>query len=751
MLTFLVKCSNADVNRSTVSGQTPLDMVHSPEHIRLLLKNGATPTYAHYKEYFPSHLQRDPADMSVKIFVLGNHGAGKSTLVKSLKTETEGLSRFVNRFTKSKDVGEKTAGIIPHDTNSKTLGPVTLFDFAGHEEYYAGHDVLLHNSMANSPSIILLVVDMRDKDSKFREVLLYWLDFINNQISEKCFKPHLIIVGSHRDKSKHVKTKSQFMMSFVESFKLEGYVFVGQVVLDCRLAASSSMSDLRSLLSQSCQALRSTEHMAIESHCFLVFLLDKFRDEPAIRVGTAEAKITEVSKSEVYLKFLKSHNFLDICETLNRRGNILFMKSPTHVMDSWIILDKAILLSEVNGVVFAPEGFKEYRKVATSTGVVPLSRLDALFPNLNSDMIAQFLCHLEFCQEITDVNLLTLLSADNTISPSPKSIREERFLFFPGLVHLDRPPELWQPNSDLGYHSGWLLQCSNPQQNFSLRFLQVLMLRLAFQFAFASSEPSSPALQRKCYLWDKGISWANSYGGEALVEISDQKRLVVLSRCKQGKLASVQLRSAIIQKVLNTKDELCPKVTVHESFILPSDTLCYPLDVANVTAVSITDVAQTVKEGGRFVVLEKNQTLELEKLLHFEPYAMLGERILWELFDDDKPEYDQEVTDELIKCITDKIYKTTNSFIIELYETLLDQVAPQGSGESTNCLARAFRVWREERGAAGTIGNLRKKLDEFSVFAGRDPLHLVAGMSVCLDMQWWFVSTVNTLQAQAAI
>ena len=52
---------------------------------------------------------------------------------------------------------------------------------------------------------------------------------------------------------------------------------------------------------------------------------------------------------------------------------------------------------------------------------------------------------------------------------------------------------------------------------------------------------------------------------------------------------------------------------------------------------SITDVAQTVKEGGRFVVLEKNQTLELEKLLHFEPYAMLGERILWELFDDDKP------------------------------------------------------------------------------------------------------------------
>ena len=41
-----------------------------------------------------------------------------------------------------KNVDEKTAGIIPYDIHSKALGRLTLYDFAGHKEYYAGHDAL---------------------------------------------------------------------------------------------------------------------------------------------------------------------------------------------------------------------------------------------------------------------------------------------------------------------------------------------------------------------------------------------------------------------------------------------------------------------------------------------------------------------------------------------------------------------------------------------------------------------------------
>ena len=98
IIKFLIEFEKTDVNSSTTSrGQTPLDLVRSPENIRLLLKHGASPTYELYNKFFPHDLRKDPTDMSIKMFVLGNPGAGKSTLVESLKTEETGsISRFMN-------------------------------------------------------------------------------------------------------------------------------------------------------------------------------------------------------------------------------------------------------------------------------------------------------------------------------------------------------------------------------------------------------------------------------------------------------------------------------------------------------------------------------------------------------------------------------------------------------------------------------------------------------------------------------
>ena len=63
--------------------------------------------------------------MEVKMFVLGDPGAGKSTLVKSLQTEGAMFSCFKHRFTKVTDIDERTAGIIPYDIVSKAMGRVT--------------------------------------------------------------------------------------------------------------------------------------------------------------------------------------------------------------------------------------------------------------------------------------------------------------------------------------------------------------------------------------------------------------------------------------------------------------------------------------------------------------------------------------------------------------------------------------------------------------------------------------------------
>ena len=66
------------------------------------------------------------------------------------------------------------------------------------------------------------------------------------------------------------------------------------------------------------------------------------------------------------------------------------------------------------------------KSLSTSTGVVPLSKLAPLLPNLHSDVITQFLCHLEFCYEITDSKILSFLLASTCLTET----QAERFFSF---------------------------------------------------------------------------------------------------------------------------------------------------------------------------------------------------------------------------------------------------------------------------------------------------------------------------------
>ena len=724
IIACLLEHGHCDPNCATYDGRTPLDMTWQPEHIRLLLKFGATPSKSLMNKYFPQQLQEEPADMFIKMFILGNPGAGKSTLVKSLKTEGDGmLARLMHRLSKVTDIDERTAGIIPYDIVSKILGRVTLYDFAGHREFYAGHDALLRNSMTASPSIVVLVIDMRGEKGLIRDTLQYWFEFINNHSTEGRSESHLVIVGSHIDtlSSSVMKLKLRFLRSITRHHNLDNISIAGEVMLDCRYAESSSLSQLRSVLSHSCQALRNIETMAITHRSFLMFLFDKFRDQPAVKLDVAKQEMIRCAESEHYmfLNCVISSNLIEVCEMLNKRGDILFMKNSQQPESSWIVFDKAVLLSQVNGVIFAPEGFKEHQKsLSTSTGVVPLSKLVPLFPNINSDMITQFLCHLEFCQEIKELKLASLLVAESQSTPTAG----ERYFFFPGLVHLDTPQDVIESGaSKLDYNSGWVLQCSKPEQFFSSRFLQVLLLRLAFLFALAPTDPSTGdclALHRKCSVWKNGIYWVNRSGGEAIVEVNNLRQVVVIVRSELKKMELVRLRSAVIKTIISAKEEFCSKILVRESLILPEDAAVYPLDPSKVTGVSITEVAETIAEGEEFAINDKNNKIELEKLICFEPYAYLGESLLQPLFSKDVT----EAQDKLLTDIaTKRLHKNIDEYCI-IFEQDIDACA---SHEGARGLLQVFQLWRDRMGKEGTRKNFRKKLDQFSVFAGRNPLELI--------------------------
>ena len=79
--------------------------------------------------------------------------------------------------------------------------------------------------------------------------------------------------------------------------------------------------------------------------------------------------------------------------TLSDKGLILFLPST-----GWIVIDKAALFTEVNGVLFAPSVIKRvHRDIASNTGIITLSALEDTFPHHDIDMLVGFLKSLEFC------------------------------------------------------------------------------------------------------------------------------------------------------------------------------------------------------------------------------------------------------------------------------------------------------------------------------------------------------------------
>ena len=736
MASFLLN-HGSNPNLPANYGSTPLDLAKSSKLIRLLLEKGATPTYRNMDKCFPDHLQKQPTDMAIKMFVVGNPDAGKSTLVKSIEKEAEGIgSRLVSQLTKVKGVDVKTAGIIPHEIITKSLGRVILYDFAGHKEFYAGHDVLLRNSVGTSPSVVMLVINATGAESEVRGTIEYWLEFLNQQHYDGKSKPHLLVIGSHCDQisSSDVASRQGLIQSLLKARNLEHFVSTDPVMLDCRYAGRSAMTELRKSLSHICKQSRATEKLDFANHSFLVFLLDKFRKDPAITLASAEQAFKEAVDRDLHWKFMKSHDVLASCEALNKQGSILFMSNRDHPGRSWIVLDKAVLLSQVNGKLFAPEDFKEHQKIANSTGVVPLSKLADVFPDLNREMISQFLCHLEFCQEVTDSSVLCLLQSEDTSSKE-----NERYFFFPSLVQVDTPDDLWQHSSDFDYYTGWKLECLKAGQFLTPRFMQVLLLRLAFQFALISSFASATSLtiQRRCSVWKNGISWANQSGCEAIVEIVDQKKVVVMTRgkslVKQPKLESVHLRSQIIQTVLSTKNELCTAVELKESVIHPKDAAKYPIDVTQAKCVSIKYVAQTVKEGKELVVLDNRGTLSLKELLHFEPYANMKEPLLRELYKDPS-QHHHEVSDDMNIRIAECAQENIDDYIAILEPSPLKLAACATMPRDIHKLAHVLHLWREKMRPNGTRCHLHRLLDQHSIFAGRSPLDVAKGKSTCTGL-----------------
>ncbi len=574
-------------------------------------------------------LLRDPKDQpaspyalqpSITVFVLGNSGSGKSTLIKALSEENS----ILGRFKKVKGVLPLTPGIEPIVFHSQVFGRVTIYDFAGHEEYYASHEMIL---CQNSHPIVLLTVKMHIPMHEIEQQLLYWLFILSNSLAVNNYKSmNVMIIGSHADQVK-TEEKGQICQNVESLMESESTLnYRGFITLDCRYSTSSQLNQLRKELSILCREIRESNvfHESDYSNRLCASLMHYIRHN----IDTSEqvtVSINKLCKQIKQTKWLQTkfpgpslvqltnpNLLLDTCITLSSNGHLLLLLDQS-TEKSLLVLNEKVVLSHVHACLSV---IKE--KMANDLGLVEENQLHMILQKLLSkfmkpELAVKYLIITQFCTRIT---------ADQLMG----GLNQKVYYFFPNLVLASRPADLLSTR-DCRYSLlyTWCLKCAEVGQFFTPRFLHTLFIQLIM------CENDNT----KYIMWKNGIFLVHSNGTRFIIEITDQtRRLMLVIQCMKGHGSQlVEQRSILISLIKSLMRKVCPKVKLAE--VLLHCQSSYPPEITSDFEISITELAKPIICDHKFVVCMKNdipQHVDISELLLFDSFHRIDESIITEIF-----------------------------------------------------------------------------------------------------------------------
>ena len=589
---YLLSTGKCDPLAKDNSGDTPF---------KLAKQTGDTDTLSALKK-FGGIKSSHPIDSYVNVLLVGNAGAGKSTLSHVINDTATGPFVF-GSFRNVGGVVPCTAGIIPYKLQHRTLGNIILHDFAGHSEYYSSHSAVIENLLQGSGGVFLIVVNILEKEPV--KQLHQWLTVVRNEEQKALNQCHVIVIVSHVDEISNPVERRRRKEEIQEIIARER---CDSVFLDCRKLGGSGVDSFFNKLSSACESIRSTSGKNLSLYCHMMYGLLEERKE---NILTLSDVMSAGKDNDDYVIPDKREEVLDVLDSLHSTGLISVLKSEDKV---WVVVNKGILLTEVDGILFAPETFKEHVDIASNTGIVSVSGLTRLFPKYDRDMLICFLKNMDLCQEMNPsflrmTNLHQLAVEEEEEGGTER--RGERLLFFPCLLTL-----LHNNNVEITsqvYQFGWCLQCTSKYDFFPPRYFHVLSLRLAYKMALPQEDDK---LNRYCTFWKNGLHWFDDNGVRALVEIVDESQCVlVMMSCEKGYSDNmVSLRRDVIGEVMSVYKESCPSLEVKELVIDPKE-LAYPVNTPRErTVYGIYNVLLAIKKRKPFLVNERGQT-ELKEIL----------------------------------------------------------------------------------------------------------------------------------------
>ena len=606
------------------TGQTPMDVAKGRARVVLeeyLLKNHHKHQAGYHHELGLARTRYSGEYPVTRLFVLGNPGAGKSSLVESFKTEGF-LRSFWGEIPES-SVTPHTPGIIPTVYLNKHHGRVLLYDFAGDPEYYSSHAAILENlvSSKSGNNLIIIVVDLRDDEETIEESLHYWVSFIKFQ--RFATKLSLLIVGSHSDSIPlgQMGEKIGVLEKFAGANSLQAEA--GYFTLDCRKPKhmTSFQNHISILTSHSPQCSLS------ENASLLLGLLGKdFKNVTACSLQTV---LSHIKEYRLELPDKAEDLYLTLSE-LRDIGVLLLLGDPTKG-DCHLVLNIPKLTKDVHQSLFSKSAIenlcKRFKGLRNryNIGILPESLLKEILPPY---ITKQCLSYLQYCQEIK-------LEDIGAFVPEPAQ-SESSFFFFPALCSLSKGDVSQVTPPKFSYSIGWLAQCTARDHYFPPRFLHVLLLRLVFRFTLSAPTlkhaPGTPFddrhLKRRCSMWKTGVFWLMKEGVACQVElVNGSKGVVVITRSTEEKMENcISVFRKIICCVMESKAEFCAPIRP-DFFLLDSTEEADYLNEDNFFAMHEVEGALTDPDGGEGILsvtgrkyMERSRLFCMRKLTHWDTF-----------------------------------------------------------------------------------------------------------------------------------
>ncbi|XP_072043197.1 uncharacterized protein [Amphiura filiformis] len=407
--------TKANALKQNKAGKRPLDLwpASSKGISRNLQKAVQVQEYEELKKKGETKLEM------VKLFLLGEPEAGKTTLKSSLTKSSQQKQLAV-----TSDVYVPTPGIDISQHSLSEAGLFSIWDYAGQEEFHVTHSMFL----GGENSIFLVMYDLskaftpasnrkgedQEKVTKYCEKLQYWLSFIKAGNSPSTDKPKVVLVASHLDKvpDEHegqlmaANILSEMRKRFAASLDIQDKV----AALDGTKGDSEEMKVLKITLKEQADEIRGERMVPT--------LCEDIKQE----IGTwclTESEANEMKEKAAYpvmpiaqftqkIKELDDENDDDIIKTaseyLHKMGEIYLVKIKG--AETLAVLDPQWLCTKVIGPALArsrsgfPATYKKLDKDRFS-----VQDVEELFPDFpNHKHLLLFLEQLELIYKLDGTN-----------------------------------------------------------------------------------------------------------------------------------------------------------------------------------------------------------------------------------------------------------------------------------------------------------------------------------------------------------